>query len=97
MPSHLGRLPTLVGVPAGGSLTADQWLLLATVVGPLAVCNKLCLADCYLVDSGLNYRSRKSGKLTWVTQMLRNCEELKLFGRALPKLRKRLRQENSGK
>jgi len=38
MPPYLGRLPTLMGIPAGGSLTADQWLLMATVVGPIAVC-----------------------------------------------------------
>ncbi|KAI0054356.1 hypothetical protein BV25DRAFT_1951632 [Artomyces pyxidatus] len=37
IPGYLGRLPTLVGIPAGGSLTADQWLLLATVVGPIAI------------------------------------------------------------
>lgn len=37
LPSKLGRLPRLIGEPAGGSLTADQWLILATVVGPLAV------------------------------------------------------------
>lgn len=37
MPAYLGRLPALVGEPAGGSLTADQWMLLATVVGPIAV------------------------------------------------------------
>ncbi|OCH84788.1 hypothetical protein OBBRIDRAFT_798774 [Obba rivulosa] len=33
--ARLGHLPSLIGEPAGGSLTADQWLLLATVVGPL--------------------------------------------------------------
>jgi hypothetical protein len=38
LPAYLGRLPSLMGVPAGGSLTADQWLLMATVVGPVAVC-----------------------------------------------------------
>ncbi|KAH9852590.1 hypothetical protein C2E23DRAFT_885353 [Lenzites betulinus] len=37
LPSKLGRLPRLIGEPAGGSLTADQWLILATVVGPLAL------------------------------------------------------------
>ncbi|RDX43089.1 hypothetical protein OH76DRAFT_1361580 [Lentinus brumalis] len=37
LPSKLGRLPKLIGEPAGGSLTADQWLILATVVGPLAL------------------------------------------------------------
>ncbi|OCH87011.1 hypothetical protein OBBRIDRAFT_851644 [Obba rivulosa] len=35
LPARLGRLPSLIGEPAGGSLTADQWLLLATVVGTL--------------------------------------------------------------
>ncbi|KAJ3525424.1 hypothetical protein NMY22_g10588 [Coprinellus aureogranulatus] len=37
MPTYLGRIPALVGIPAGGSLTADQWMLMATVVGPIAV------------------------------------------------------------
>ncbi|KAI0736043.1 hypothetical protein C8Q76DRAFT_297214 [Earliella scabrosa] len=37
LPTKLGRLPRLVGEPAGGSLTADQWLIMATVVGPLAI------------------------------------------------------------
>ncbi|KAJ2911765.1 hypothetical protein MD484_g8649, partial [Candolleomyces efflorescens] len=37
MPSYLGRLPSLVGVPAGGSLTADQWMLMATVIAPIAI------------------------------------------------------------
>ncbi|KAI0685851.1 hypothetical protein C8T65DRAFT_835719 [Cerioporus squamosus] len=34
-PTKLGRLPHLVGEPAGGSLTSDQWMLLATVVAPM--------------------------------------------------------------
>jgi hypothetical protein len=37
MPAKLGRLPSLIREPAGGSLTADQWLVFATVVAPLAV------------------------------------------------------------
>jgi len=37
MPARLGRLLNLIGEPAGGSLTADQWFLFATVVAPLAV------------------------------------------------------------
>ncbi|KAJ7188886.1 hypothetical protein C8R46DRAFT_1024111 [Mycena filopes] len=37
LPAHLGRLPSLIGEPAGGSLTADQWLNFATVVAPLAL------------------------------------------------------------
>jgi len=37
VPSSCGKLPTDIGVPSGGSLTADQWLLLATVYGPIVV------------------------------------------------------------
>lgn len=37
MPAKLGRLPSLIGEPAGGSLTADQWLVFVTVVAPIAV------------------------------------------------------------
>ncbi|KAI6025796.1 hypothetical protein F5J12DRAFT_780595 [Pisolithus orientalis] len=37
IPSSCGKLPVDIGAPAGGSLTADQWLLLATVYGPIAL------------------------------------------------------------
>ncbi|KAF7371377.1 hypothetical protein MSAN_00774200 [Mycena sanguinolenta] len=37
LPAFLGRLPSLMGVPAGGSLTADQWLIAAIVVCPILV------------------------------------------------------------
>ncbi|KJA21043.1 hypothetical protein HYPSUDRAFT_1089591 [Hypholoma sublateritium FD-334 SS-4] len=37
MPKKLGRLPAMIGEPAGGSLTADQWLIFATVVAPLVI------------------------------------------------------------
>ena len=37
LPAHIGRLPTTVGEPSGGSLSADQWLTLALAVGPIAV------------------------------------------------------------
>ncbi|KAJ7864719.1 hypothetical protein B0H13DRAFT_2237002 [Mycena leptocephala] len=37
LPAHLGRLPSLIGEPAGGSLTADQWLVFCTIVAPLIV------------------------------------------------------------
>ncbi|EPS97090.1 hypothetical protein FOMPIDRAFT_1129209, partial [Fomitopsis schrenkii] len=37
IPAYLGRLPTLMGQPAGGSLTADQWLIAATVILPIAL------------------------------------------------------------
>ena len=37
VPVHCSKLPTDIGTPAGGSLTADQWLLLATLYGPIVV------------------------------------------------------------
>ncbi|KIO00608.1 hypothetical protein M404DRAFT_29307 [Pisolithus tinctorius Marx 270] len=37
IPSSCGKLPMDIGVPAGSSLTANQWLLLATVYGPIAI------------------------------------------------------------
>ncbi|TFK47537.1 hypothetical protein OE88DRAFT_1714432 [Heliocybe sulcata] len=37
LPAKLGHLPSLIGEPAGGSLTADQWRILATVVSPLVI------------------------------------------------------------
>ncbi|KAG1729231.1 hypothetical protein EDD22DRAFT_853172 [Suillus occidentalis] len=35
VPGSCGKLPTDIGMPSGGSLTADQWLLLTTVYGPI--------------------------------------------------------------
>ncbi|KIK33063.1 hypothetical protein CY34DRAFT_27105 [Suillus luteus UH-Slu-Lm8-n1] len=35
VPVSCSRLPTDIGMPSGGSLTADQWLLLATAYGPI--------------------------------------------------------------
>ncbi|KAG1907550.1 uncharacterized protein F5891DRAFT_974250 [Suillus fuscotomentosus] len=32
-----GKLPMDIGMPSGGSLTADQWLLLSTVYGPIII------------------------------------------------------------
>ncbi|KAG0693068.1 hypothetical protein DFH29DRAFT_881751 [Suillus ampliporus] len=37
IPSSCGKLPTDIGMPSGGSLTADQWLLLSTVYGPIII------------------------------------------------------------
>ncbi|KAG2141058.1 hypothetical protein DEU56DRAFT_734574 [Suillus clintonianus] len=37
VPRSCGKLPTDIGMPSGGSLTADQWLLLATVYGPIVI------------------------------------------------------------
>ena len=35
---HMAMLLTAVGEPAGSSLTADQWLLMVTVFGPVKEC-----------------------------------------------------------
>ncbi|THU96176.1 hypothetical protein K435DRAFT_819510 [Dendrothele bispora CBS 962.96] len=48
VPAYLGRLPALMGEPAGGSLTADQWLIAATVICPLIIpqlWNEYCVDD----------------------------------------------------
>ncbi|KIM51792.1 hypothetical protein SCLCIDRAFT_18301 [Scleroderma citrinum Foug A] len=47
VPVHCGKLPTDIGTPAGGSLTADQWLLLATLYGPIVIPQlwNTCLSD----------------------------------------------------
>ena len=37
MPYSCGRLPQEIGIPAGGSLTADQWKNLVLVHGPIIV------------------------------------------------------------
>jgi hypothetical protein len=37
IPTYLGRVPALMGNTAGGSVTADQWLIAATAVCPVAV------------------------------------------------------------
>ncbi|KIJ06688.1 hypothetical protein PAXINDRAFT_158658 [Paxillus involutus ATCC 200175] len=37
IPGSCGKLPTDIGMPSGGSLTADQWLLLSTVYGPIVI------------------------------------------------------------
>ncbi|KAG8912907.1 hypothetical protein FRC00_003508 [Tulasnella sp. 408] len=36
-PAWLGRIPSQIGIPAGGSLSADEWKTLALVFGPLAL------------------------------------------------------------
>ncbi|KAF8131089.1 hypothetical protein EV363DRAFT_1166042 [Boletus edulis] len=37
VPISCGKLPTDIGTPAGGSLTADQWHLLSTLYGPIVI------------------------------------------------------------
>ncbi|VDB94096.1 unnamed protein product [Peniophora sp. CBMAI 1063] len=48
IPGYLGRLPSLMGIPAGGSLTADQWLIAALIVLPIAlpqIWDEYCTGD----------------------------------------------------
>ncbi|KIK80425.1 hypothetical protein PAXRUDRAFT_36197 [Paxillus rubicundulus Ve08.2h10] len=37
VPGSCGKLPTDIGMPSRGSLTADQWLLVSTVYGPIVI------------------------------------------------------------
>ena len=69
MPAKLGRLPSLIGEPAGGSLTADQWLVFATVVAPLAVRKR---SSTFLCDMMVNLIPRflKFGRITSQTNQL---------------------------
>lgn len=48
VPRSCGKLPTDIGMPSGGSLTADQWLLLATVYGPIIMNSFLLM--CLRID-----------------------------------------------
>jgi hypothetical protein len=50
IPSTCGKLPKEIGMPSGGSLTADQWLLLATVYGPIIVWFLLRCLSLLIVD-----------------------------------------------
>jgi hypothetical protein len=38
-----GNLPTNIGIPSGGSLTADQWLLLSTIYSGSHNCPNVCM------------------------------------------------------
>lgn len=69
MPAKLGRLPSLIGEPAGGSLTADQWLVFATVVAPLAVRNLIYIFACDMTVE-LIQRFLKFGRITSQTNLL---------------------------
>lgn len=60
MPGWVARLPTKIGYPAGGSLTADEWKCLGMVFGP-AVVSTLPLSPFGCAD-GFAARSRLSGK-----------------------------------
>jgi hypothetical protein len=41
MPPWVARLPTQIGYPAGGSLTADEWKGLGLIYGPIIVSSLL--------------------------------------------------------
>ena len=49
VPSSCGKLLTDIGMPLGGSLTADQWLLLATVYGLIVVCASILFSSPLLI------------------------------------------------
>ncbi|KAF8066846.1 hypothetical protein FPV67DRAFT_1670313 [Lyophyllum atratum] len=61
MPAKLGRLPSLIGEPAGGSLTADQWLVFVTVVAPLAVPQ---IWEDYFTDSQPDIVAHRTSEIT---------------------------------
>src|ERR1700691_5077153 len=58
-----------MGVPAGGSLTADQWFLMATIVGPIAVHTFISLHPLCEGYIKITNRSRKFGTITCLIQM----------------------------
>ncbi|KAL4073275.1 hypothetical protein V8B97DRAFT_2023066 [Scleroderma yunnanense] len=72
IPTSCEKLPTDIGIPAGGSLTADQWLLLATVYGPIAIPHlwNVCLSD-----------AQQYGFLTNCVTMIAKQESEKLKGK----------------
>ena len=43
MPSWVARLPSQVGYPAGGLLSADEWKCLGLVYGPIVVWVRQCI------------------------------------------------------
>lgn len=52
-PAWLGRIPSQIGIPAGGSLSADEWKTLALVFGPLAVWNQFVTNVLASIESDL--------------------------------------------
>ncbi|KAF8324274.1 uncharacterized protein EI90DRAFT_2347995 [Cantharellus anzutake] len=52
VPPWVGRLPSRLGEPAGGSLSADEYKLLLTVFGPLAI---PCVWDMHLGEATTDY------------------------------------------
>ncbi|KAI0764182.1 hypothetical protein BD413DRAFT_494895 [Trametes elegans] len=81
LPSKLGRLPRLVGEPAGGSLTADQWLILATVVSPLVlpeIWSEVLKSD--FPESFLQERLTRIGKVTAIRKERQRAKRVKVKG-----------------
>jgi hypothetical protein len=86
-----------MGVPAGGSLTADQWLLMATVVGPIAVRTFISLHPLCEGYVKITNRSRKFGTITCLIQMwhARNGRRplIHVFGKRRRTLKQQRRHE----
>jgi hypothetical protein len=69
---HGGKLPKDIGMPSGGLLTADQWLLLSTVYGPIVI----SLSTHSHIYANLCIRSLSCGVL--VSQVLRVIKSCKI-------------------
>lgn len=55
MPSWVGRLPSRVGYPAGGSLTADEYKALVLVYCPIIVSLSSCFAAVFFYDLSFSF------------------------------------------
>jgi hypothetical protein len=69
IPTHLGQLPKLMGTTAGGSLSADQWLIAAIAALPVMipqiytnVTRNKCDADAILYNRKLMFSQAREAK-----------------------------------
>jgi hypothetical protein len=69
IPTYLGRLPTLMGTTAGGSLSADQWLISAIAALPVMipqiyehVTHRLVDGDAILTNRKLMFAKAREAK-----------------------------------
>ncbi|EMD33478.1 hypothetical protein CERSUDRAFT_57200 [Gelatoporia subvermispora B] len=87
MPARLGRLPSLIGEPAGGSLTADQWLVLVTIVGPLLM--PQIWHDYGVLDGGEAQQKRNEvllqGRIAAIAKVLAERKQKKQKKKQTPK------------
>ncbi|RPD54017.1 hypothetical protein L227DRAFT_512414 [Lentinus tigrinus ALCF2SS1-6] len=70
LPRKLGRLPHLIGEPAGGSLTSEQWLILTTIIGPMLFPH--IWADCIPDPDG----SRLASRLEHIASVFKKRKEV---------------------